>query len=169
MGRVTPDHDLVLVVDFGAQYAQLIARRIREARVYSEIAPRTMPLAEMLAKKPVGIVFSGGPASVHVDDAPSIDPSIYDAGVPVLGICYGAQLVAQQLGGQVARTGVGEYGRTRLDVTGTSVLFGELPTVQDVWMSHADSITTPPPGFSVTAQTVAATGIVPVAALEDPD
>ncbi len=107
-------HDLVLVVDFGAQYAQLIARRVREARVFSEIVPRSMPVAEMLAKKPKGIIFSGGPASVHVDNAPSVDPAIYEAGVPILGICYGAQLVAQQLGGEVQRTGGGEYGRTEM-------------------------------------------------------
>src|ERR687886_1199520 len=112
----TDPFDTVLVVDFGAQYAQLIARRVREAHVYSEIVPRDMPVAEMLARRPAGIIFSGGPASVHVEGAPSIDPAVYDAGVPVLGICYGAQLVAQQLGGQVARTGIGEYGRTSLDV-----------------------------------------------------
>ena len=105
---MTAEHDTVLVVDFGAQYAQLIARRVREARVYSEIVPRTMPVAEMLARRPKGVIFSGGPASVHVDGAPSIDPAIYDAGVPVLGICYGAQLVALQLGGDVTRTGGGE-------------------------------------------------------------
>src|SRR5437899_13105354 len=104
--------DTVLVVDFGAQYAQLIARRVREAHVYSEIVPRDMPAAEMLAKRPAGIIFSGGPKSVHVEGAPCIDPAVYDAGVPVLGICYGAQLVAQQLGGEVSRSGVGEYGRT---------------------------------------------------------
>jgi len=163
--EVPSDVDTVLVVDFGAQYAQLIARRVREAHVYSEIVPRQTPVAELLARKPAGIIFSGGPASVHVEGAPSIDPSVYDAGVPVLGICYGAQLVAQQLGGHVARTGVGEYGRTALDVVAGSRLFGELPARQDVWMSHADSITTAPPGFSVVASTAA----VPVAALEEPE
>jgi GMP synthase (glutamine-hydrolysing) len=157
--------DNVLVVDFGAQYAQLIARRVREAHVYSEIVPRTMPLSEMLARKPAGIILSGGPASVHVPGAPSIDEALYDSGVPVLGICYGAQLIAQQLGGEVARTGVAEYGRTALEVTGSSGLFAGLPSEQDVWMSHADSIVRAPAGFRVTAQTEA----VPIAALEDPD
>ena len=157
--------DSVLVVDFGAQYAQLIARRVREAHVYSEIVPRTMPLGEMLARRPAGIILSGGPASVHVPGAPSIDPGLYDSGVPVLGICYGAQLVAQQLGGEVARTGVAEYGRTALEVTGSSGLFAGLPAEQDVWMSHGDSIVRVPDGFRVTART----GAVPVAALEDPD
>ncbi|MCU1462203.1 MAG: synthase (glutamine-hydrolyzing) [Acidimicrobiales bacterium] len=157
--------DTVLVVDFGAQYAQLIARRVREAHVYSEIVPRDMPIAEMLAKTPRGIIFSGGPASVHVEGAPSIDTAIYDTGVPVLGICYGAQLVAQQLGGEVARTGSGEYGRTALDVVAGSPLFSGLPTAQDVWMSHADSIVAAPSGFRVTART----GAVPIAALEDTD
>src|SRR6476659_3759262 len=116
MTQVT-DHDLVLVVDFGAQYAQLIARRVREAHVYSEIVPHTMPIEEMLARKPAGIIFSGGPKSVHVEGAPSIDAGVYKTGVPVLGICYGAQLIAQQLGGEVARTGKGEYGRTPLQAT----------------------------------------------------
>ena len=154
----------ILVVDFGAQYAQLIARRVREAHVYSEIVPRDTPVADLLARRPAGIIFSGGPKSVHVEGAPSIDPAIYGAGVPVLGICYGAQLVAQQLGGQVARTDQGEYGRTVLQLTGRqSALFQELPATQDVWMSHGDSITVAPPGFAVTAQTAAA----PVAALED--
>src|SRR5947208_1692613 len=157
--------DTVLVVDFGAQYAQLLARRVREAHVYSEIVPRDMPVAEMLARKPKGIIFSGGPASVHVEGAPGIDAAVYDAGVPVLGICYGAQLVAQQLGGEVARTGVAEYGRTELQVTERSALFGDLPFQQDVWMSHADSIVAAPAGFRVTART----GVVPVAALEDPE
>jgi GMP synthase (glutamine-hydrolysing) len=157
--------DTVLVVDFGAQYAQLIARRVREAHVYSEIVPRTMPLAEMLARKPAGIILSGGPKSVHVPGAPSIDPGLYSSGVPVLGICYGAQLVAQQLGGEVARTGVAEYGRTALELTAGSGLFAGLPSEQDVWMSHGDSIVRAPEGFRVTARTAA----VPIAALEDPE
>src|SRR2546426_5311023 len=157
--------DTVLVVDFGAQYAQLIARRVREAHVYSEIVPRDMPVAEMLARRPKGIIFSGGPKSVHVEGAPGIDEAVYDIGVPVLGICYGAQLVAQQLGGEVARSGRGEYGRTALEVTAGSALFGDLPLHQDVWMSHADEIVAAPPGFRVTARTAA----VPVAALEDPE
>ncbi|MBW3649949.1 MAG: glutamine-hydrolyzing GMP synthase [Actinobacteria bacterium] len=157
--------DTVLVVDFGAQYAQLIARRVREAHVYSEIVPHSMPVAEMLARRPKGIIFSGGPASVHVEGAPVIDPAVYEARVPVLGICYGAQLVAQQLGGEVARTGRGEYGRTAMEVTDSSILFAELPSTQDVWMSHFDSITRAPDGFRVTAATAEA----PVAALENLD
>jgi GMP synthase (glutamine-hydrolysing) len=156
-------HEGVLVVDFGAQYAQLIARRVREARVYSEIVPRTMPIDEMLARRPKGIIFSGGPASVHVDGAPSIDPAIYDAGVPVLGICYGAQLVALQLGGEVVRTGGGEYGRTALKRHGSSVVLAKLPDEQTVWMSHGDAIASAPEGFAVTASSPGA----PVAALED--
>ncbi|HEX6595366.1 MAG TPA: glutamine-hydrolyzing GMP synthase [Acidimicrobiales bacterium] len=158
-----PDQETILVVDFGAQYAQLIARRVREAHVYSEIVPRTTPVADLLARRPAGIIFSGGPASVNVEGAPSIDPSIYEAGVPLLGICYGAQLLARQLGGDVARTGIGEYGRTALEVLAPSPLFTELPELQDVWMSHADSITVVPPGFSV----VARTPTIPVAALEN--
>ena len=160
----TTSLDTVLVVDFGAQYAQLIARRVREAHVYSEIVPRTMPVSEMLAREPKGVILSGGPASVHVDDAPSIDPAIYDAGVPVLGICYGAQLVAQQLGGEVRRTGSGEYGRTPLTRSGAvSLLFSDVPAEQQVWMSHGDSIAAAPSGFAVTATTPG----TPVAALED--
>ena len=160
------EFDTVLVVDFGAQYAQLIARRVREAHVYSEIVPRTMPLDEMLARRPRGIILSGGPASVHVDHAPSIDAALYDAGVPVLGICYGAQLVAQQLGGEVRHTGGGEYGATQLRLTGdASPLFGALSDEQVVWMSHGDAITAAPDGFRVTASTPGA----PVAALEDRD
>jgi GMP synthase (glutamine-hydrolysing) len=158
--------DVVLVVDFGAQYAQLIARRVREAHVYSEIVPRSMPISEMLARQPRAIIFSGGPASVHVEGAPDIDPAIYDAGVPLLGICYGAQLIARDLGGVVAKTGQGEYGRTAMHVdAGASPLFAGLPAEQVVWMSHGDSITDAPAGFRVTAKTDA----VPVAALEDRD
>jgi GMP synthase (glutamine-hydrolysing) len=157
--------DLVLVVDFGAQYAQLIARRVRELHVYSEIVPRSTPIAEMLARKPKAIILSGGPASVHVPGAPDIDAAVYDAGVPLLGICYGAQLVARDLGGTVAKTGQGEYGRTELHVEGSSLLFTDLPVDEIVWMSHGDSITAAPPGFAVTARTDA----VPVAGLENRD
>ncbi len=157
--------DLVLVVDFGAQYAQLIARRVREAHVYSEIVPRSMPVAEMLARKPAAIILSGGPASVNVDGAPGIDDAIFTAGVPVLGICYGAQLMARDLGGEVARTESGEYGRTELHVEASSLLFGDLPVEESVWMSHGDSITRAPTGFAITARTDA----VPAAAFEDRD
>ena len=161
-----PIDDTVLVVDFGAQYAQLIARRVREAHVYSEIVPHDITAAEVAARAPSGIVFSGGPASVHVDGAPSIDPGVYELGVPILGICYGAQLLARDLGGDVARTGRGEYGRTDLDVTGDSLLFGATqPTRQPVWMSHFDTIALPPSGASVTART----GETPAAAFEDRD
>ena len=160
------DHDTVLVVDFGAQYAQLIARRVREARVHSEIVSRNAPVAELMAHRPRGIIFSGGPASVHVDGSPSIDPAIYDAGVPILGICYGAQLVALDRGGEVRRTGGGEYGRTPMTRTDAgSVLFAETPSDQTVWMSHGDAITAAPAGAVVTARTPGA----PVAAFEDRD
>ncbi|MGZ8734132.1 MAG: glutamine-hydrolyzing GMP synthase [Acidimicrobiia bacterium] len=165
MSRSDPAHDLVLVVDFGAQYAQLIARRVREAHVYSEIVPRTMPVAEMLERNPKAIIFSGGPASVHVEGAPSIDSAVYEAGVPILGICYGAQLVARDLGGEVQRTGSGEYGRTTMSLAAgvPSVLFTDLPGEQEVWMSHGDSIVAAPEGFVVTSSTAA----VPVATLEN--
>jgi GMP synthase (glutamine-hydrolysing) len=158
-------HDLVLVVDFGAQYAQLIARRVREAHVYSEIVSRTMPIAEMLERRPKAIIMSGGPASVHVEGAPSIDPAIYDAGVPILGICYGAQLVARDLGGEVAKTGVGEYGRTTLAIDRSSVLLADQPAEQVVWMSHFDAMTKAPPGFGIAARTES----TPAAVIEDRD
>jgi GMP synthase (glutamine-hydrolysing) len=159
------EHDRVLVVDLGAQYAQLIARRVREAHVYSEIVPRTMPFAEMQAMNPAAIILSGGPASVHVDGAPSVDPALYTAGVPLLGICYGAQLLARDLGGTVAKTGRGEYGRTDLAVAAAGPLFKELPTDQVVWMSHFDTITDAPTGSRV----LAATPETPAAAFGDPD
>jgi len=108
----------VLVVDFGAQYAQLIARRVREAHVYSEIVAPTITAAEVAQRAPAGIIFSGGPASVHVEGAPRIDPAVYELGIPILGICYGAQLIAQQNGGLVDRTDRGEYGRTTMTVSG---------------------------------------------------
>ena len=153
----------VLVVDFGAQYAQLIARRVREAHVYSEIVPHTMPVAEMIARKPAAIVLSGGPSSVYAEGAPSIDPALFDAGIPVFGICYGFQAMAQALGGTVERTGQSEFGSTQLTVVGQSRLFDGLPAEMTVWMSHGDSVTVAPNGFTVTAQSPGAR----VAAFED--
>ncbi|HQR26956.1 MAG TPA: glutamine-hydrolyzing GMP synthase [Nocardioides sp.] len=159
------EHDLVLVVDFGAQYAQLIARRIREARVYSEIVPHTVPVSEMLARRPRAIVLSGGPSSVYEAGAPRIDPSLFSAGVPVFGMCYGFQLMAQALGGEVARTGAREYGRTPVTVTAPGVLLSDVPASHHVWMSHGDSVAAAPAGFTV----LASTGSTPVAAFEDLD
>src|SRR3954447_21221262 len=143
--------ELVLVVDYGAQYAQVIARRVREAHVYSEIVPHTMPVAEMLAKGPKAIVLSGGPSSVYAAGAPQIDPALFEADVPVFGICYGFQAMTQALGGEVAHTGGSEFGRTALGVTDPGVLLRGLPGTQLVWMSHGDAVTVPPPGFAVTA------------------
>ena len=145
------EHDTVVVVDFGAQYSQLIARRVREARVYSEIVPHDASLEEILARSPKGVILSGGPKSVHVPGAPGIDQRLWDAGIPVLGICYGAQLMAQSLGGTVAATGVGEYGRTPIRRLGPSVIMSDAAEDTEAWMSHFDSIVSPPAGFSVVA------------------
>ena len=158
---MTETNPTVLVVDFGAQYAQLIARRVREARVFSEIVSHELTAAEITAMKPVGIILSGGPKSVRIDGAPKIDPKIYELGIPILGICYGAQLIAQQLGGTVSQFEAGEYGRTSLQVNGGNLLTDQ-PADQDVWMSHFDCITEVPKGFTVTASTKNA----PVAAFE---
>ncbi|HEX3749202.1 MAG TPA: glutamine-hydrolyzing GMP synthase, partial [Streptosporangiaceae bacterium] len=156
--------DIVLVVDYGAQYAQLIARRVRECHVYSEIVPHTMPVAEMLARQPKAIILSGGPASVYADGAPPGPDGLFTSGVPVLGICYGFQLMVQGLGGTVRRTGAAEYGATTLDTTAApGRLLDGLPARQRVWMSHGDTCVAAPPGFEVTAST----GATPVAAIED--
>ena len=161
-----PDHSAsprpVLVVDFGAQYAQLIARRVREARVFSEVIPHTAGVAEIKAKDPQAIVLSGGPASVYAENAPQLDPALFDLGVPVFGICYGFQAMAAALGGTVARTGTSEYGRTELNVLGGELHSG-LPGTQPVWMSHGDAVTAAPDGFEVVATSAGA----PVAAFED--
>ena len=153
----------VFVVDFGAQYAQLIARRVREARVYSEIVSHRITADEVERRRPAAIILSGGPKSVHVGGAPSLDPRIYELGIPILGICYGCQLVAQQLGGTVARGDKGEYGRTRIRRIGESTLLDSLPESFDVWMSHFDAVSAAPPGFRV----VASTEDAPMAAIED--
>ncbi|MFB9610377.1 glutamine-hydrolyzing GMP synthase [Kutzneria kofuensis] len=151
----------VLVVDFGAQYAQLIARRVREAQVYSEVVPHTASVAELVAKDPVAIVLSGGPSSVYADNAPQVDPALFETGIPVFGICYGFQAMAQALGGVVAHTGAREYGRTELTADG-GVLHEDLPAHHPVWMSHGDSVTKAPEGFTVTASSEGA----PVAGFE---
>ncbi len=168
MAKPEPSSSPVLVLDFGAQYAQLIARRVREAHVYSEIVPRGVTAAEIAARRPAGIILSGGPKSVNQPGAPLADPELFELGIPVLGICYGAQLIASQLGGAVAATFKGEYGRTQLEVSSQgaapSVLFGSVPPAFDVWMSHFDAIVEVPSGFVATASTLDA----PVAALEDP-
>ncbi|EWM15631.1 GMP synthase (glutamine-hydrolysing) [Kutzneria sp. 744] len=154
----------VLVVDFGAQYAQLIARRVREAQVYSEVVPHTATVAELVAKEPVAIVLSGGPSSVYADNAPQVDPALFEQGIPVFGICYGFQAMAQALGGVVAHTGAREYGRTDLTADG-GVLHEDLPAHHPVWMSHGDSVTKAPEGFTVTASSEGA----PVAGFENVD
>ncbi|MED7927596.1 glutamine-hydrolyzing GMP synthase [Nonomuraea sp. LP-02] len=158
------EFDTVLVVDFGAQYAQLIARRVRECHVYSEIVPSTMSVEEMMAKNPKAIILSGGPSSVYAEGAPPVPHGLFSTGVPTFGICYGFQAMAQALGGTVARTGVAEYGGTALKVLDEGVIFAGLPASQQVWMSHGDSVAAAPEGFTVTAST----GETPVAAFEHP-
>jgi GMP synthase (glutamine-hydrolysing) len=155
--------DLVLVVDYGAQYAQLIARRVREANVYSEVVPHTATVAELLARGPKAIILSGGPSSVYAEGAPQASLELFTAGTPVFGICYGFQAMTQALGGEVAHTGGSEFGRTALQVDGGGVLLAGMPATQNVWMSHGDAVTKAPAGFVVTAQTAGA----PVAAFED--
>lgn len=145
----------MLVVDFGAQYAQLIARRVREARVFSEVIPHTATAEDIKARDPLALVLSGGPSSVYADGAPQLDPALFDLGVPVFGICYGFQAMAQALGGTVAHTGTSEYGRTELKVLGGELHSG-LPSVQPVWMSHGDAVTAAPDGFEVVASSAGA-------------
>ncbi len=145
--------ELVLVVDFGAQYAQLIARRVRQAQVYSEIVPSSMAISKMLEKKPKAIILSGGPSSVYESGAPILDSKIFEAGIPIFGICYGFQVMASALGGVVTKTGKSEFGRTALSHGFDSKLLSGLPKEFSVWMSHGDSVTTAPAGFTSTAST----------------
>src|SRR3989441_1519100 len=157
----------VLVLDFGAQYAQLIARRVREAHVYSEIVPFDEPVDAIAARRPAGLILSGGPASVYAEGAPLTDHTLFELGIPILGICYGHQVLAKELGGTVERTGTREFGRTSLMVNQADDpgrLLADLQARETVWMSHSDTVTAAPPGFAVTAWTDA----VPVAAFEDP-
>ena len=153
MPEVLSNNETVLVIDFGAQYAQLIARRVRQANVYSEIVPSSMPVEEILAKKPKAIILSGGPSSVYAPGAPTLDPAIFEHNIPVFGICYGFQVMASALGGVVTQTGKSEYGRTGLSHNSESKLLLNLPKEFNVWMSHGDSVTQVPVGFTSTAKT----------------
>jgi GMP synthase (glutamine-hydrolysing) len=159
-----PEERPVLVVDLGGQYSQLIARRVRECRVYSELVHHTAPAGQLAARRPVALVLSGGPASVYAEGAPSVDSGLFELGVPVLGICYGMQLMAQELGGTVERTGASEFGRTDVAAETASELFAGLPREQVCWMSHRDSVTAAPLGSRV----VAGSQSTPIAAFEDP-
>lgn len=156
------DQPTVLVVDYGAQYAQLIARRVREAKIYSEVVPSTMPTAELLAKNPVAIILSGGPSSVYEPNSPQTDPALFEGGVPIFGICYGFQSMTQALGGTVEHTGTSEFGRTNLTIKNPGKVFNEAATEQNVWMSHGDAVSKAPEGFEVLASTPGA----PIAAFE---
>ncbi|WCZ38099.1 glutamine-hydrolyzing GMP synthase [Corynebacterium jeddahense] len=160
----TPQTRPVLVVDFGAQYAQLIARRVREANVFSEVVPSTITADEVRAKDPQALILSGGPSSVYEEGAPQLDPEIFELGLPIFGICYGFQLMTRTLGGEVAQTGAREYGRTQMRIDGGRLHAG-LTEEHPVWMSHGDSVTRAPEGFTVTASTPGA----PVAAFECPE
>lgn len=158
-------HDYVIILDFGGQYTQLIARRIRECRVYCEILPYDTPVAELAARKPQAIVLSGGPSSVYMEGAPQVDPDVYRIGIPILGICYGMQLMTVQLGGKVRRAERREYGKTTLEKLSGDVLFKGLEAREQCWMSHGDTVEEAPPGFTVLGRTSAS----PVAAMGAPE
>jgi GMP synthase (glutamine-hydrolysing) len=160
----TPEERPVLVLDLGGQYAQLIARRVRECRVYSELVPHAIRMEEIRRRNPVALILSGGPASVFAEHAPRVDLGVFELGVPVLGICYGMQLMAQELGGAVDRTGASEFGKAGLHAEGGS-LFAGVPDEQTVWMSHRDSVTAAPEGAEVTASSPS----TPIAAFEAPE
>ncbi|NTU90276.1 MAG: glutamine-hydrolyzing GMP synthase, partial [Actinobacteria bacterium] len=153
----------VLVVDFGAQYGQLIARRVRDLKVYSEIVPFDINYEVLVARHPAAIILSGGPASVYAPGAPEVDKRIFELGIPVLGFCYGMQAMAAELGGTVPQTDIGEYGPATLSRQGTSRLLEGTPEEQIVWMSHRDSVGAVPPGFSITSSTPT----TPVASMEN--
>ena len=155
----------VIVLDFGAQYGQLIARRVRDLHVYSEIMPCDAPAKDILAENPAAIILSGGPASVYADDAPEVDPAVFDIGVPILGFCYGQQIMAKTLGGVVGHTEVGEYGPATITRVAASQLLDGTPNEQTVWMSHRDSVAKVPEGFSITSSTK----VCPVASMEHPE
>ena len=154
----------VVVLDYGGQYSQLIARRVRDCGVFSELLPHHVPLEEIVARRPMGIILSGGPASVYAPGAPALESGLLELGVPVLGICYGMQLLVHTLGGRVEQAEVGEFGRSDLQVSEPGVLLKGMPLEQTCWMSHRDTVFEPPPGFTALASSTAS----PVAAVEDP-
>ncbi len=157
------ENQLVLVIDFGGQYNQLIARRVRDLGVFCEVISSTTPIEEIRAKNPVGIIFTGGPNSAYLPESPKIDPAVYELGVPVLGICYGAQLMAHMFGGTVEAAPVGEFGKTTTYFDTSAPMFADLPAENIVWMSHVDYISQVPQGFTITAHT----DNCPVAAMQD--
>ncbi|HEX9427578.1 MAG TPA: glutamine-hydrolyzing GMP synthase, partial [Candidatus Polarisedimenticolia bacterium] len=151
-GAGNAQRQTILVLDFGAQYSQLIARRVRELNVYSELLPHNTPVDELRARRPRGLILSGGPDSVYAPQAPRLDPALFDLGIPVLGICYGMQLMAHLLGGRVVPAPEREYGPSELEVVGAPSLFRDLPARQKVWMSHGDEVMAPPSGFTISAR-----------------
>src|SRR5438270_7039150 len=155
--------DEVVVLDYGGQYSQLIARRVRECGAFSELLPHHLPLEEIARRKPRGIILSGGPASVYADGAPRLDRRLLELGIPVLGICYGMQLLVHELGGRVEEAEVGEFGRSDLRVLEPGLLLGGMPREQTCWMSHRDTVFEAPHGFTALASSTAS----PVAAIED--
>jgi GMP synthase (glutamine-hydrolysing) len=160
---LTEPAEAVVVLDYGGQYSQLIARRVRDCGVFSELLPHHLPLEEIVRRKPRGVILSGGPASVYADGAPALDRGLLELGVPVLGICYGMQLLVHELGGRVEQAEVGEFGRSDLHVSHPGVLLAGMPHEQTCWMSHRDTVFEPPPGFTALASSSAS----PVAAVED--
>lgn len=159
------EREMIVVLDFGGQYNQLIARRVRECNVYCEVHPCTLSLEQLKAMNPKGIIFTGGPNSVYAEDSPLCDEEVYKLGIPILGICYGSQMMAYMLGGKVATAPVSEYGKTEVDVDTDSVLFQDVSPKTICWMSHTDYIEKAPADFKV----VAHTPVCPVAAMENPD
>ena len=159
------EKEMIIVLDFGGQYNQLIARRVRECRVYCEVHPNTLPIDEIKKMNPKGLILTGGPNSAYLPDSPTISPELFELGIPVLGICYGSQLMAHLLGGRVSTAPTSEYGKTEVTTSQASVLFGDVSHETICWMSHTDYIETPPTGFTVSATTP----VCPVAAMENPE
>jgi GMP synthase (glutamine-hydrolysing) len=165
LSNLNPQEEKVIVIDFGAQYGQLIARRIRDLKVYSELVPHDISAPELQSLSPAAIILSGGPASVYAQDAPHVDSKIFELGIPILGFCYGQQIMTTSLGGSVSHTDIGEYGPTPITRQNSSRLLSNTPEEQVVWMSHRDAVTTIPPGFIITSSSETC----PVASIENPE
>ncbi|HTA04847.1 MAG TPA: glutamine-hydrolyzing GMP synthase, partial [Solirubrobacteraceae bacterium] len=162
-GAIETATEEIVVIDYGGQYSQLIARRVRDCGVFSELLPHTVSVEEVAKRKPRGIILSGGPASVYAEGAPRLQRELLELGVPVMGICYGMQLLMHELGGRVEQAEVGEFGRSDLNVSEPGVLLRGMPREQTCWMSHRDTVYEPPPGFTALASSSSS----PVAAVED--